>query len=208
MLLQDANLPQQAIHAIKERCYGYPLELLRQMKTRLPSNVTRLESLSLLSPSSVLGSHKPSLQNLSFLPLYTGDMGMLERQWDSINGVQWKYKTDTQVVEFWIDVLHHVDAAGECDFNELATFVLSLMALPFSNAAVERAFSQMNLIKTRLRNRMQQKMLEAILRIRGYMSRNRICCDTFTPSRDMLTRHTSKMYDDFSIVEETLPDEF
>ena len=36
------------------------------------------------------------------------------------------------------------DAAGERDFRELGRFALSCLALPFSNASVERTFSQNN----------------------------------------------------------------
>ena len=69
------------------------------------------------------------------------------------------------------------------------------LALPFSNSAVERAFSQMNLIKTKFRNRMQQDMLEALLRIRGYMARNNICCNTLTTTSGMLERFTTHIYE-------------
>ena len=76
-------------------------------------------------------------------------------------------------------VANHRDASGENDFSELNDLVLSVLALPFSNSAAERIFSQMNFIKTKFRNRMQQDMLEALLWIHGYMVHN-ICCNTLT----------------------------
>ena len=48
--------------------------------------------------------------------------------------------------KFWVGVANHKDASGENDFSELSDFILSMLALLFSNSAVERAFSQMNLI--------------------------------------------------------------
>ena len=62
-------------------------------------------------------------------------------------------------------VANHKDTSGENDFSELDDLVLSMLALPFSNSAAERIFSQMNLIKTKFRNRMQQHMLSHC----GYM---------------------------------------
>ena len=56
------------------------------------------------------------------------------------------------------------------------------------------AFRKMALIKTKLRNRMQQPLLEAILHVRAYMSRHHICCSAFKPSKDMLSLFTSNMY--------------
>jgi len=45
-------------------------------------------------------------------------------------------------------------------------FFLVFWYFPFSNAAVERVFSQMNIVKTNLRNKMGLKSLNAILSIR------------------------------------------
>ena len=69
------------------------------------------------------------------------------------------------VEQFWVGIANHKDATGENDFSELRNFILSMLALPFSNSAIERAFSQRNVIKTKFRNIMQQVMLEALLQI-------------------------------------------
>ena len=52
---------------------------------------------------------------------------------------------------------------------------------------------------------MQQKMLEAIMHVRGYMRRNKMCCDTFKPTDDMLARHNASMYHD--VDDTSLPDD-
>ena len=67
---------------IKECCCSYILELLKQMHKRLPQNVKQLKSLSDLCPSVVLGNQKPQLQQLSFLPLFQGDLAVLDQQWN------------------------------------------------------------------------------------------------------------------------------
>ena len=114
--------------------------------------------LSALSPTVVLGRDKPRLATLSFLPLYS-----LETEWNPISVTQWpRNYSDTDVEHFWSTVVQHTDASGDHDFLELGNFALSLLAMPFSNAAVERVFSQMNLIKNKLRNRMQQGMMWVI----------------------------------------------
>jgi hypothetical protein len=41
-----------------------------------------------------------------------------------------------------------------------------MLTLPISNAVVKRAFSIMNLIKTKLRNKMQTEMLNSLLTIK------------------------------------------
>ena len=131
----------------------------------------------------------------------------LQRQWDNVGGVKWLNRYDSLDVEqFWTNVFLYTDAAGERVFYTLATFALSLLALPFSNASVERCFSQMNIIKCKLRNRMKQPMLEAIMHVRGYMSRHHICCNKFEVSQCMLSRFNKHIYDDRQ--ENVLPDDF
>ena len=92
--------------------------------------------------------------------------------------------------------MQYKDAADENVFEDLAKFALALMSLPFSNAAVERMFSHMNLLKTKLLNRMKQDMLEAIMHIRSHMQRKKLCCNNFTPSRAMINRCAAKYDDD------------
>lgn len=44
---------------------------------------------------------------------------------------------------------------------------ISLLTLPHSNAEIERLFSQMNIVKTKVLNRLQLSMLNSILTIRS-----------------------------------------
>ena len=99
-------------------------------------------------------------------------------------------------------VLKCTDATGEKVFSDLAKFALALLSLPFSNASVERMFSQMNLLKTKLCNRMKQEMLEAIMFIRSHMQRNEICYNKFTVSQAVIRRCALNYFDDSS----ALPD--
>ncbi|KAK2174136.1 hypothetical protein NP493_826g01025 [Ridgeia piscesae] len=136
----------------------------------LPSDVELLENLVSLSPATVLSPLKPPLVDVSFVRFYSGRVGDLQQEWARIGTVSWTTQQDTE--DFWIDVVTHTDASGEQDFQHLGGFILSLLSLPFSNAAVEWVFSTMNIVKTKLRNRMQQDSLEKILHVRGYMSRH------------------------------------
>ena len=194
ILLEGSKLQPAVVIAIKERCRGYLFELLKEMYKRLPTNISQLQSLSNLSPSIVLSANKPLLHKLSFLPMYCGSVATLDQQWSRLNAVQWPYREDAEIEAFWTDVVNHKDASSTKDFHELGKFILSVLALPFSNAAVERAFSGMNLIKTKQRNRMGQDMLEALMHIRGYMDRHSICCNKFRPSQRMLSKFDLEMY--------------
>jgi len=71
------------------------------------------------------------------------------------------------------------DASGSNPFEELADFAFILLALQFSYAAVERVFSQMNLVKTKTRNRMGSNVLISILHIRSGLKRDGKYCDSY-----------------------------
>jgi len=65
-----------------------------------------------------------------------------------------------------------------------------------SNAVVERVFSIMNLVKTKIKNRMKLETLEAILLIRIYFSNNNICCcKNFVISKTMYDLFNYSIYD-------------
>lgn len=83
---------------------------------------------------------------------------------------------------------NYKDAGGNIVFKELSTFVISLLCLPYSNAEVERLFSQMNLIKSKIRNKMNLDLLNAILSIRTGLQRESKCCFDFDISEDLYNK--------------------
>lgn len=68
-----------------------------------------------------------------------------------------------------------------------------MLVIPTSNACVERVFSIMNYTKTRLRNKIQYELLDALLRIINHLNINKICCNSFTPTQEMLKRFNSNI---------------
>ncbi|KAF0705506.1 Dimer Tnp hAT domain-containing protein [Aphis craccivora] len=74
------------------------------------------------------------------------------------------------------------DASETNPFEELCTLAMQLLVLPWSNADVERLFSQMNLVKTKLRNRMGSKLLDSILTIKSGLRRQNIHLSYFVVS--------------------------
>lgn len=87
------------------------------------------------------------------------------------------------------------DATGTNPFEELSEFAFSILLLPYSNAEVERVFSTMNLVKTKLRNKMTAEMTNSILTIRSELKRCGKDCNTYKFSDDVLWKiSTMKSY--------------
>jgi 3'-phosphoadenosine 5'-phosphosulfate sulfotransferase len=91
-------------------------------------------------------------------------------------------------------VVNLKNAAGDYMFRELALFAFK-MSVPSSNAVVEKSFSVMNVIKSKLRNKMLLELLNAIMTIKFHFYVNNICCKDFQPTQDMISRFTSKKYE-------------
>lgn len=100
------------------------------------------------------------------------------------------------IIDFWIAVWNVRNAEGKRMFEDLAAFALRVLSLPISNAVVERVFSYMNIVKSKVRNRMGVPLLAAILRIRiHFLSVLGVCCYKFTPTSKMFELFNSSIYD-------------
>lgn len=88
-------------------------------------------------------------------------------------------------LKFWQGVAKHDH------FKELAAYALTCLITPASNATVERMFSLVTAIRTKPRNRMQSKVLDAIVRVRSYLLYNGICCKDFICTTKMIQLHNS-----------------
>ncbi|KAM8702588.1 hypothetical protein ACLKA7_001924 [Drosophila subpalustris] len=71
------------------------------------------------------------------------------------------------------------DSGGNTTFAELAKVAIDLLSLPWSNAEVERIFSQVNLVKSKLRNKLHLSTLNSVLYIRYGLRRFDQCCYSY-----------------------------
>lgn len=78
-----------------------------------------------------------------------------------------------------------IDNEGVHQFNNFATFALQVLALPTCKTAAEKLFSQLHLIKTDSRNRLQMPALLA-LTVLSESVKSQECCYKFRPSEAMI----------------------
>jgi len=137
----------------------------------------------------VLSQVKQPLSSSELFNLYRGDPGLFDTQYRVVSLVQCNTNEDITEEE----VYQYKDASGKRAFEELALFALSMLSLLLSNADVERAFFQVNIIKSKLQNRMANKTLAGILHVQYGMRRQNICCTDFVPTHHMLVRFNGNM---------------
>lgn len=132
---------------------------------RLPDNYSTLKKIDAFSVDRVLKSKKDSiLPILNIFSIHPEIKSKIISQYSNIHLINWENIENTS--KFWSEVKRYRDSAGNNPYEDLVNFALSLLSLPWSNAEVERVFSQVNLVKTKIRNRLEVDTLNAILAIR------------------------------------------
>ena len=77
------------------------------------------------------------------------------------------------------------DANDEPRFKNLATFALQILALPVSNVDAERIFSKLKLIKTDIRNKLETKSVEVLVKLSEEANKS-VHCYEYKPSASVL----------------------
>lgn len=176
--LREYNVTHEVAQNIKQRCVKFTLKLVNELQARLPTNFAVLQKMSMFSVSETLRVIKPSIVEIAQeFKINETVTDKLISQWRNIVHIKWECTSST--VEFWCEVLNYKDAAGNNPFAELAAFATKLLSLPHSNADIERVFSQVNLVKTKLRNSLSTSTLNAILYVRFGLKRVNKCCHTY-----------------------------
>ncbi|XP_077279781.1 uncharacterized protein LOC143907119, partial [Temnothorax americanus] len=200
-----SGLPHHELKVIKERCRDFLICLCEQLQNRIPDNIKLLEKISLLSPQLATSQIKPKIIELvvAFKNICK-NIDMTIDEWNILHTKQWSKLSTPE--EFWVEVFQYQNSAGQQQFGNITKFALAMLCLPFSNAVVERAFSIMNVIKNKLRNRMAVKTANAIMRIRFNMPQG---CKNFQPTINMLKKFNSEnMYENTEIEQDEIFDIF
>ncbi|CAG5047081.1 unnamed protein product [Parnassius apollo] len=193
--LLEYNLQPNAANYLRQRCNNFTLKLVTELRSRLPVNFKILQKISMFSVQETLKVVKPSIVEIA--QEFRVNAPMIEKlvsQWRNIVHIKWESLTST--VKFWNEVMQYKDAADNNPFAELCEFAMSLISLPHSNADVERVFSQMSLVKTKLRNRLAVRTLNAILYVRFGLKRAGKCCYSYTVPDNVLRSIGTKEYYD------------
>lgn len=115
-------------------------------------------------------------------------MNRLENEWQALCLEQWPQECLTDTISSWLQVNEEKNSMGQKIFSNIASLALALLSLPFSNASVERIFSQMNVVQSKLRNRLSVRSVEALLQIRYRLKLQGQTCVNFESTTDMLKK--------------------
>ena len=198
----EMEIQQEAAAVVREKCRDFLLQLIVEVQKRLPDNIKLLSQLTSLSPEEAMKPNCPSVIPIAtHFRAISGDPEQVELQWRALRREHWQsvQEGDPKRIDresFWVEVGEKKMADGEAKYHNIYQLATSLLTMPVSNAEVERLFSQMNCVKTGLRNRMQIGMLESVLRVRSRLHATNQTCVTYPISAKMLSIfRTSVVYD-------------
>lgn len=102
-------------------------------------------------------------------------------------------KSEMEPEEFWGAVDDIKDGLGTPLFSCLSSFMQALLALPSSNADVERIFSSLNSIKTKHRNKLHSSIESSLLKVKNGVKHDVGSCVSFKPCDDIRRRMDSSI---------------
>nr|CAI5822120.1 unnamed protein product [Callosobruchus analis] len=169
--LKESNtITTEQENTIRERCRLFLITLYQQLKQRLPDNIDTLEKISIFSADNMLKHLKPPtaplLQELNY---DAAKITQIEFKYNNLHLLPWQEVKHT--VEFWVQVYSYRDATDNNPFKNICDVALTLLVLPFSNAEVQRIFSQLNIVKNKTRNKLSTDMVNSLLCIRYGLKR-------------------------------------
>ena len=185
--------------ATKVRLANFLLEIAHQIQFRLPENMKVLKKVDSFNARNVLGNNDP--RNVSEVAVHYQTLGgigidvtAIESEWRRLRHTSLEVTCNTPLLQFWAKVAR-CKSGENLLFPQLTRLISALMCLPTSNETVERLFSVMSVVKTKLRNRLAIPMVEAILATRHGMKRRGETCANFKVLPAMMRRFNVRMYD-------------
>ncbi len=194
-----------SLERIRTQCHSFLQALLCQVEKRLPPSKTAFRGLGGLHHSKGLSQVAQLPFDQLPLPNLMADPDLIQTQYRRIGLHPWREEEvfaaglPREAEEFWSKVLDYQRSDNVKPYRELAQYALAALAVPVSNAVVERVFSHVTYVKSKYRNAMSSSMLDAIIRVRLHLRLQGLCCRDLKITRAMLDKCDSSIYSDNSL---------
>lgn len=168
---ENINISKEDLHNFRLNIIKFYIEILSQIKKRFNFNDKHLKFAANFVPEKVLSGNIRSIGDfLNLFPNIEVDIQKVDMEWQLLCETDLGFKEEScPLNEFWEKVCKTKNSLGEYIFSNLTVVVSTVLALPHSSAAAERAFSQLALTKTALRNKLSIATCSAILSCKDEM---------------------------------------
>jgi hypothetical protein len=163
-------LSTEQLHILRARSIDFYIEGAIQIQNRFDFSSTVLQNMGLLNPHVIFNEDRESIMPLAthFPNLVTkNNLQALDLEWRQLRN------SNQKICTFWLKVENEKYADTTPVYPLLSKFALNLLSLPHSSANVERIFAQVNLLKTKQRNRVSTSTIVGLLHSKSYIKKPR-----------------------------------
>ena len=195
IFFQENNTESRYIAEFNQACLRFYIKLCQNIRSRFDFDNGVLKFIPNFEPEKALsGTVKSVVPILKLVPTFPCDIETLNFEWrllaDMPSLVMYK---DMAIEEFWFQISTITNNDEEYLFENISKLAKALLCLPQSSANVERIFSQHNLIKTRLRNKLCTKTAGALLHakdmLKCFNAGNAISSTKWEPTKELLGKN-------------------
>ncbi|CAH1099559.1 unnamed protein product [Psylliodes chrysocephalus] len=172
-LMQNLDkIPKEDLHSFRVHVLSFFIELANQIKQRFNFEDQHLKYAANFCVKTAMSGEIKSIAVFSILfPDIDLDVEAVNTEWQMLS------ETDLGISNndscsldfFWEKVSKAKNSLDEFMFPNLIKVVKIILSLPHSSATAERVFSELNLIKTSIRNKLLVKTCSAILNVKDAM---------------------------------------
>nr|XP_015840040.1 PREDICTED: uncharacterized protein LOC107398966 [Tribolium castaneum]XP_015840041.1 PREDICTED: uncharacterized protein LOC107398966 [Tribolium castaneum]XP_015840042.1 PREDICTED: uncharacterized protein LOC107398966 [Tribolium castaneum] len=189
LIINSTPINKTEIDSFKIKCLDFYVELSKQILSRFNFDDNVLKFMQNFDPAvAVSGVCETLVPLASRFPTLVTNLEKLNSEWRLLSDMsEIKMNSSKSLVDFWNYVFNIKNGLNEYMFPHLTNFVKGLLCLPHSSAAAERIFSQLSLIKTKNRNKLNIFTCNYLLHTK-YLLKDK-CCFNFEPLKSLMSRN-------------------
>lgn len=184
----EVGARREDVMQFRSDCKNFLVESIVQIKKRFDLDAEIHEIVQCTLPENAASMMPPSLEAICRKLPYLSEMldtEKLDREWRQ-HAFESKIKPDLHWDEYWTIIRDAKNPSGQQKYPVLTRFVSILASIPFSNAAVERIFSSLELIKSDRRASLKSSSLVSLLQFKMAMKNGKFSSPGLQPSNSML----------------------
>lgn len=195
--ISEIKLTQDQLQFFRLRCLDFYIEACSQIIQRFSLRNNPIKKFEFLDPAIVKSGTIQSISDVAILfpnIVNNNDLQALDTEWRILRNCKEIETFSNEAVGFWQEVSKMKLGDGTPVFKILTNFVFTILSLPHSSANVERIFSDINLTKTKQRNKLNNETISGLLHTRRYI-RHQNCYDFNIEKNHLAAMSGSSLYE-------------
>lgn len=194
------GLSESQFNEFKRRCLSFYISSCKEIRKRFnfkDDSVCTIKLLSALNPKEIQKYDSIASLAVKFPNLVEENLlNDLDCEWRQLQRFQIEIDDSKSSIDFWLSISEIELGNNNSPFSILPYFMINLHCLPHSSASTERIFSQINLNKTKTRNRLDNDVLNGIMYTKDLIGTNN-CYDLslLDTNKKIFTYFNSSIYE-------------